>query len=878
MRRNQSKPWNKSKDSLATYESTIDHLDQELCTPCGVKCKIPKNDCSKWLTCVKNYYKDQEIVPVEKANSNTTLKIEVGVQIVTMNIYKSTGIINIQAEGDMCFEIHKDICNIVDILKSNVNTPETTITASTSKSIDHSDIIVKSVEAVESSNNTSEYSVVSPSSVEIHTGAETVVETPKNSKTEKDLQRIVNSKIEQLRNTPLRSTSQGIFVQKLAKVDSLEESFVKYQKDNNSVLQDIVNKLDTIDKALNKKVNVTSKCDRSSVPSYAENAGTKIQDSLQDITSALGAIEEKLYSKIEESFGKKLNSRMDSLNSSILKQQKDSDTRFDQIKGSVKTIEDYVYEKNKALFDELINGLEISPHDAHFDITSTGEKSIEGSIFQAHAAKVNSKEEAMQFISHIITGQYMRKSEHFYSAYKTQNTSIDTHEDPGSRSIRDILNQSKQTNIAIVVTRHFGGKHIHNKRWETIRDVSTEVLNNFIDITNQVHDESGINDTIDTCEEVISQDHVSVKNDKEQGNIQDKTPDNVNCSSINTNSMSASVLDINDKRISENTNSLREPQYDQYNDPSYSPIKPDVVLLIDSVGKNISPKLLFGRNQCFIRKMSTLSQLECNLNGWQTNTAVSKAIVHVGINDVRNGKPVPEIVRNIENSIKVLQQKLPNAKVAYSSLLLSDSSPVSLKTKVSEINTSIQGFCKSNGILFINHGKFKDQLFDNQFHINDSGTRLFVKHITDCYRGLHIVHGPSRYSDIKQNKFAHFVDTGTGYKPPIHKPWQSNSSNEGFKRFGNFVDTSHTTYKPPMRKPWHFGNNVHKPTISKPWQSNSTNEGPISSQLLDISHHIDENRYGKNQNIPPFRGNPSSNMDMDDMLKLARLMAKLDYI
>ena len=81
-----------------------------------------------------------------------------------------------------------------------------------------------------------------------------------------------------------------------------------------------------------------------------------------------------------------------------------------------------------------------------------------------------------------------------------------------------------------------------------------------------------------------------------------------------------------------------------------------------------------------------------------------------------------------------------------------------------------------------------------------------------------------------------------------------------------------------MRKPWNFGNNVHKPTISKPWQSNSTNEGPISSQLLDISHHIDENRYGKNQNIPPFRGNPSSNMDMDDMLKLARLMAKLDYI
>ena len=77
----------------------------------------------------------------------------------------------------------------------------------------------------------------------------------------------------------------------------------------------------------------------------------------------------------------------------------------------------------------------------------------------------------------------------------------------------------------------------------------------------------------------------------------------------------------------------------------------DVILITDSTGKYVDSSRLMGRhNYTFQEHDSTSDNVLRTLNWWPVNDIVKFVILHYGVNDVRDGKTVSEIVDNLKAS------------------------------------------------------------------------------------------------------------------------------------------------------------------------------------------------------------------------------------
>ncbi len=83
----------------------------------------------------------------------------------------------------------------------------------------------------------------------------------------------------------------------------------------------------------------------------------------------------------------------------------------------------------------------------------------------------------------------------------------------------------------------------------------------------------------------------------------------------------------------------------------------------------------------------------------------------VGINDIRDGKSVDEVVEGVSNALTLLGQRRPNAKICYSSMIIKKGSQFA--KSVSECNELIEKFCENNLIVFMKH--FKLMMSPNEF-------------------------------------------------------------------------------------------------------------------------------------------------------------------
>ena len=123
------------------------------------------------------------------------------------------------------------------------------------------------------------------------------------------------------------------------------------------------------------------------------------------------------------------------------------------------------------------------------------------------------------------------------------------------------------------------------------------------------------------------------------------------------------------------------------------------------------------------------------MNRWTANDNVKFVVLHNGVNDVRDGKTVSEIVDNLKSSLSTIKKRFTRAQSAYSEMLYigSERSNPEQNEKVKDINRQIRAFCQENGHHFVGHNSLQigtSDLYDDDVHISrGGGTALFVNDI-----------------------------------------------------------------------------------------------------------------------------------------------------
>jgi hypothetical protein len=114
----------------------------------------------------------------------------------------------------------------------------------------------------------------------------------------------------------------------------------------------------------------------------------------------------------------------------------------------------------------------------------TGSKIVDRkSIFQAHLAIVRSREEVEQFRAELLTDRKIARARHNMLAYRIQTPggSIiydnDEGEEAGAgRRMSELLEMMNATNVAVIVTRWYGGIQLGPDRFRHISNAAREVL------------------------------------------------------------------------------------------------------------------------------------------------------------------------------------------------------------------------------------------------------------------------------------------------------------------------------------------------------------------------------------------------------------------
>ena len=156
----------------------------------------------------------------------------------------------------------------------------------------------------------------------------------------------------------------------------------------------------------------------------------------------------------------------------------------------------------------------------------------------------------------------------------------------------------------------------------------------------------------------------------------------------------------------------------------------DALFLGDSVTKHVDRKTLFGKDKVFIKPIKTVQELESAAKQVQKNTRVKYAIVHVGVNNIKNKEKSKDIARSLKSSMTILQEKLPKAEIEFSSIILKGGNE-----KADEVNRELQSFCRKKKLKYADHKHLTQNgsMFDDKYHITKRGTKILVR---DLYNGF----------------------------------------------------------------------------------------------------------------------------------------------
>ena len=105
-----------------------------------------------------------------------------------------------------------------------------------------------------------------------------------------------------------------------------------------------------------------------------------------------------------------------------------------------------------------------------------------GSKYKGFSIEISSMQDMRHKQADFITRNEHVMATHIMIGYNIGGKNVDEGEDGGSRVIQNLLKELKVSNVMVIVTRVFGGKHLGKRRWEHMRTCATEALKvgNFI--------------------------------------------------------------------------------------------------------------------------------------------------------------------------------------------------------------------------------------------------------------------------------------------------------------------------------------------------------------------------------------------------------------
>ena len=161
----------------------------------------------------------------------------------------------------------------------------------------------------------------------------------------------------------------------------------------------------------------------------------------------------------------------------------------------------------------------------------------------------------------------------------------------------------------------------------------------------------------------------------------------------------------------------------------------ETVLIGDSTIKHVDGKRYMGRTPSFIQRASTASIALDVLETWTPNSNVKFAVLHVGVNDVRDGLSACDISENVKSCMNQMHTIFPNACIAFSEILYIGRTErdSAFNECITQVNDNLERFIEGENYLMIRHPRLQSpqsRLYDDDIHINkDGGTAVFISKI-----------------------------------------------------------------------------------------------------------------------------------------------------
>ena len=161
----------------------------------------------------------------------------------------------------------------------------------------------------------------------------------------------------------------------------------------------------------------------------------------------------------------------------------------------------------------------------------------------------------------------------------------------------------------------------------------------------------------------------------------------------------------------------------------------------DSTIKYIDNDRYMGRSPSFIQRTSTTSVALDVIHNWSKNDTVQTAVLHVGVNGVRDDPDATIIADKIKSCLDSMSESFPRADIGFSEILLigRENHQSSKNKTVIDINARVRDYCQDNGYVYVKHSKLQSpaarSLFDDEVHISNSeGTAVLVSDIQRTLR------------------------------------------------------------------------------------------------------------------------------------------------
>ena len=115
-------------------------------------------------------------------------------------------------------------------------------------------------------------------------------------------------------------------------------------------------------------------------------------------------------------------------------------------------------------------------------VVHTDHKSENGSTVMAHAASITSQQDISAVLANLFQDRLIASADHNMYAYRIGRSSnlkesfFDDKEHGAGSSLLKLLQEERSSNVIVVVSRWFGGKHLGPRRFELFNETAKEAL------------------------------------------------------------------------------------------------------------------------------------------------------------------------------------------------------------------------------------------------------------------------------------------------------------------------------------------------------------------------------------------------------------------